>query len=249
VRLEVSTARERTAGTGLVVESGRIVTAGHLARRPSQVEVAVRGRREGVTGRIAYRAQGTDPALVRAPTTRAPSATLGDERVLRSGQRLFALGYPQGAEGEAILTSGYFVGPTVEDGVPVLKLDMALNPGNSGGPVFIACGEVVGFASFRNDLDRTEGFAVAASGARRAIDAYRLAAVSQSSVPPPAPPLLATTPPTPRPLPPPAPLATAPPIASRSPLEVVRLYYSLLALRDWPRAWALRSSGYRGQYP
>lgn len=192
-----------SSGTGFFVDqNGLILTSDHLVERRLRASVFVTPKRD-IRGLVVSRHQDQDLAVVDTASPTSSPVTWGDDTGLTPGQRLFALGFPEGAKGEAVLSSGSFKSRTTDGRGQYLELDMTLNPGNSGGPVFTACGEVVGIVSFRNLNQVTTPFATSVADARRILGAYQAQATAATTVivpPPPLPP-----PPAQRPLPPPPP--------------------------------------------
>ena len=91
----------------------------------------------------------TDIAVLRINATGLPVVRLGDPRQLEVGDPVLAIGAPYGLEQTA--TSGIvsakgrsLPGDAV---VPFNQTDAAVNPGNSGGPLFNLRGEVIGINS------------------------------------------------------------------------------------------------------
>ena len=97
---------------------------------------------------------------------------------MRPGSRLLAWGYALGFPGDLTLTTGSFSGLRSAKGVTYVQTDTALNHGNSGGPLFDQCGQVVGVVDF--GLRDTQGlnFAIASSNAEGFIQLYEAGKLS-----------------------------------------------------------------------
>lgn len=138
----------RGAGSGFIVSpDGVILTNAHVVRDADQVTVKLQDRRE-------YRAKvlGSDPktdvAVLKIEAKGLPVVPLGNTRNLQVGEWVLAIGSPYGLE--STVTAGVVSakGRTLpNDSVPFIQTDVAVNPGNSGGPLFNTRGEVVGINS------------------------------------------------------------------------------------------------------
>ena len=137
----------RTRGAGFVISSdGYIVTSAHMVAGPGADELVVRlaDRRE-YAARVIGMDSATDIGLLKIEATGLHSVRIGDPRTLRPGEWVAAVGSPFGFESSvsAGVVSG--MGRTIpeESYVPFIQTDVAVNPGNSGGPLFNLRGEVV----------------------------------------------------------------------------------------------------------
>lgn len=136
----------RGQGSGFIISAdGLILTNAHVVREAKQVTVKLSDRRE-----FAARVLGTDPvtdiAVLRIEAKNLPVVRLGDPRELEVGDPVLAIGAPFGLEQSAtqgiVSAKGRSLpGDTV---VPFIQTDAAVNPGNSGGPLFDGGGAVVG---------------------------------------------------------------------------------------------------------
>jgi len=150
--LAVRTPRGEGAGSGVVFTAdGFLLTSAHV------VAGATGGAAAFADGSEArFDVVGADPladlAVLRARSTGAPAATLGDADTLRIGQLVVAVGNPLGLAGSvtAGVVSGLGRSIPARDGRHlrlidnVIQTDAALNPGNSGGALAASDGSVVG---------------------------------------------------------------------------------------------------------
>ena len=100
----------------------------------------------------------TDVALIKIDATGLPAVRFGDPGKLRVGEWVLAIGSPFGFENTvtAGIVSAKGRSLPQETYVPFIQTDVAVNPGNSGGPLFNLRGEVVGINS--QIYSRTGGF-------------------------------------------------------------------------------------------
>ncbi|WP_431097860.1 DegQ family serine endoprotease [Polaromonas aquatica] len=139
----------RGQGSGFIVSpDGVILTNAHVVRGAKEVTVKLTDRRE-------YRAKvlGADPktdvAVLRIDAKNLPVVTLGKISELKVGEWVLAIGSPFGFENTVTAGVVSAKGRSLPDdsAVPFIQTDVAVNPGNSGGPLFNARGEVVGINS------------------------------------------------------------------------------------------------------
>ncbi len=139
-------------GSGIVIDrDGHILTNRHVVEGATRIVVELRDGTTATAEVIGMDA-GNDLAVIRAdlPVESLSPAVLGDSGLVRVGEPVFAIGNPFGLG--FTVTSGIISGLGREsDGEPgghrirgVLQTDAAVNPGNSGGPLFNAAGEVIG---------------------------------------------------------------------------------------------------------
>ena len=140
------------AGSGVVIDrNGHIVTNYHVVEGQKTLKVILE---DGTASRATV--LGTDPSSDLAvlgaefPTDRLSPATLADSSLVRPGDPVFAIGAPFSqafsvtsgiisATGRS--TQSSFTGRSIRD---MIQTDAAVNPGNSGGPLFNLNGEVIG---------------------------------------------------------------------------------------------------------
>ena len=103
---------------------------------------------------------GKDIAILKMDKTNLPTVTIGDDTQLRTGDRVYAMGYPAVATlTEALNVAQAIQEPTLTQGIisakkemaggwSILQTDAAIHAGNSGGPLFNEAGEVIGINTF-----------------------------------------------------------------------------------------------------
>jgi serine protease Do len=148
----------RGEGSGFIVSpDGVILTNAHVVQDAQKVTVKLTDRREYVAKVV-----GTDPksdvAVLRIDAKNLPTVTLGDPKDLQVGEWVVAIGSPFGFENSvtAGIVSAKERSLPDDTYVPFIQTDVAVNPGNSGGPLFNLRGEVVGINS--QILSRTGGY-------------------------------------------------------------------------------------------
>ncbi len=140
---------ERGEGSGFIVTpDGYIMTNAHVVRDATDITVKLTDRRE-FPAKLIGMDDRTDVAVIKIDAKNLPTVRIGDPSKLKPGQWVVAIGSPFGMENS--VTAG-IVSATSRDlpdeqYVPFIQTDVAVNPGNSGGPLFNLAGEVVGINS------------------------------------------------------------------------------------------------------
>jgi serine protease Do len=145
-------------GSGFVVDKdGLVLTNAHVVAGADEVVVKLTDQRE-------YRAKvlgsdaATDVAVLKIDAKDLPVVQVGDPARTRVGDWVVAIGTPYGLDNT--VTSGIVSAKSRalpgDSVVPFIQTDAAVNPGNSGGPLFNAQGEVIGINS--QIFSRTGGF-------------------------------------------------------------------------------------------
>ena len=148
-------------GSGFIIGAdGLILTNAHVVKEAKDVTVKLQDRREYVAKVLGIDAA-TDIAVLKIDARNLPIVRFGQPSKLMVGDYVLAIGAPYGLDQTA--TSGIISAKgrslpseNGENFVPFLQTDAAVNPGNSGGPLFDAAGNVVGINS--QIYSRTGGF-------------------------------------------------------------------------------------------
>ena len=148
----------RGAGSGFIVSAdGYILTNTHVVENADEVTVRLTDRRE-FQAKVIGADERTDVAVIKINAANLPTVKLGDPSKIHPGQWVLAIGSPFGFENSA--TAG-IISATArslpsDNYVPFIQTDVAVNPGNSGGPLFNMYGEVIGINS--QIFSRTGGY-------------------------------------------------------------------------------------------
>src|SRR5260221_6154740 len=150
-------------GSGFIVSpDGFIVTNAHVVENAEEITVRLTDKREFKAKVIGVDLR-SDVAVVKIDATSLPTVKIGDMSKLRVGEWVIAIGSPFGFANT--MTAGIVSAKSREnlsgdqntDAVPFIQTDVAVNPGNSGGPLLNMRGEVIGINS--QIFSRTGSFA------------------------------------------------------------------------------------------
>jgi serine protease Do len=134
-------------GSGFIISAdGLILTNAHVVREAKDVTIKLSDRRE-FTAKVLGSDLATDIAVLRIDAKDLPTVRIGDARSLEVGDPVLAIGAPYGLEQTAtqgIVSAKGRSLPGDSTVVPFIQTDAAVNPGNSGGPLFDGSGTVVG---------------------------------------------------------------------------------------------------------
>ncbi|HPE02853.1 MAG TPA: Do family serine endopeptidase, partial [Burkholderiaceae bacterium] len=139
----------RGVGSGFIISNdGLILTNAHVVEDAAELVVRLADKRE-FKGKVLGADKLTDVAVVKIDAKDLPALRLGSSDKLRVGEWVAAIGSPFGLESS--VTAGIVSAKSrnLPDDrlVPFIQTDVAVNPGNSGGPLFNMAGEVVGINS------------------------------------------------------------------------------------------------------
>ncbi len=148
----------RGQGSGFIVNAdGIVLTNAHVVADASKVTVQLTDGRE-FEAKVIGADPKTDVAVLRIDAKNLPTVRIGNPASTRVGEWVVAIGSPYGFE--STVTAGIVSAKSrsLPDGtyVPFIQTDAAVNPGNSGGPLFNLAGEVIGVNS--QIYSRTGGY-------------------------------------------------------------------------------------------
>ncbi len=136
-------------GSGFIISAdGYVMTNAHVVDNATEIRVGLNDQREFQATLV-----GADPAsdiaLLKLDADELPVARMGDSDDLKVGEWVLAIGSPFGFENTATQGIVSALARSLPDDtyVPFIQTDVAVNPGNSGGPLYNTDGEVVGVNS------------------------------------------------------------------------------------------------------
>lgn len=150
--------QSQSLGSGFIISTdGYILTNAHVVDTAEEITVKLNDKRE-FRAKVIGADRRTDVALIKIDAAGLPAVRFGDPDRLKVGEWVVAIGSPFGFENTvtAGIVSAKGRSLPQENFVPFIQTDVAVNPGNSGGPLFNMRGEVVGINS--QIYSRTGGF-------------------------------------------------------------------------------------------
>ena len=138
-------------GTGFIISAdGYVLTNHHVVDGADTVRIRLADRRE-FTAKVVGSDEQSDVALLKIAATGLPTLRIGDSKSLKSGQWVVAIGSPFGLDHSVtagIVSAVGRANPYANQRyVPFIQTDVAINRGNSGGPLLDTRGQVVGINS------------------------------------------------------------------------------------------------------
>ena len=148
----------RGGGTAFAIGDGEFLTAAHVVADTTSIEL--RNSRTSAAASIVGLEVDTDIAILRSDIEGIEPVSFGNLDDLAAGQAVGVAGYPTYVEDDPSVVSG-LLSKVVEDPDlgfgTFLQTDAAVNPGNSGGPMFNECGDVIGMIIAKIVATEVEG--------------------------------------------------------------------------------------------
>jgi hypothetical protein len=173
-RVNVMDATDRVVatGSGVVVDAGVLVTSCHVATAGAKLSVKLGEAVLPATIDVADEVY--DLCRLAVSGMRAPALTLAGVDTLRTGQRVYAIGAPQGLE--LTISEGIVSALRKVDDGTIIQTTAPISPGSSGGGLFDLSGRLVGIMTFQHRFGQNLNFALPAdwigqTRARRGSDA------------------------------------------------------------------------------
>ncbi|HEY0491268.1 MAG TPA: DegQ family serine endoprotease [Telluria sp.] len=137
----------RGVGSGFIIsDDGFVLTNAHVVEGADEVLVTLTDRRE-FKAKVLGTDKRSDVAVLKVDATRLPNLVIGDSGKIRVGEWVIAIGSPFNLENS--VSAGIISAKARDTGdyLPLIQSDVAVNPGNSGGPLINMRGEVIGINS------------------------------------------------------------------------------------------------------
>ncbi|MFZ3003854.1 MAG: DegQ family serine endoprotease [Undibacterium umbellatum] len=137
----------RGVGSGFIIsQDGYVLTNAHVVDGASEVYVKLTDKRE-FKAKVVGADRRTDIAVLKIDGSKLPRVTVGDSDKIKAGEWVIAIGSPFDLDNT--VTAGIISAKARDTGdyLPLIQTDVAVNPGNSGGPLINMRGEVIGVNS------------------------------------------------------------------------------------------------------
>lgn len=145
-------------GSGVVIGEGLVITNCHVARTGPRI--VVKHGSDQYDARIDRIDDEFDLCRLAVFGLRAPAVSIGRSADLKVGQKVFAIGSPQGLD--LTLSDGLVSALRTTNDVNVIQTSAPVSQGSSGGGLFTESGELVGIVTFQMKSGQNLNFAVAA---------------------------------------------------------------------------------------
>ncbi len=165
-----------STGTGVIIsENGYIVTNHHVIEDADDIAVKLYGEDISVKASIVGFHADDDVAVLKIDRQGLRAASFADSDSVRYGEKVYAIGNPEGVEFAWSVTQGIVSCPLrelmiydsegiLEKKMNVVQTDASVNHGNSGGPLINVRGEIVGIITLKRTDSAGMGFALPADG-------------------------------------------------------------------------------------
>lgn len=157
---------QQGAGSGVIIsEDGYIITNHHVIDGANNITVTLRDGTTNYSANLIGSDENNDIALLKVDATGLSPATFGDSSSLAVGDYVVAIGNPLGELGGTVtdgIISALAREVTIEDNnMTLLQTNAQISPGNSGGGLFNANGELVGIVNAKDSATEVEGIGFA----------------------------------------------------------------------------------------
>lgn len=157
---------QKGAGSGVIIsEDGYIITNYHVIEGAKSINVTLRDGTKSYTAALIGSDEENDIALIKVDASGLSPATFGDSSKIAVGDYVVAIGNPLGELGGTVtdgIVSALAREVTVEgNNMTLLQHNAQISPGNSGGGLFNAKGELIGIVNAKDSATEVEGIAFA----------------------------------------------------------------------------------------
>ena len=154
------------AGSGVIIsQDGYILTCAHVVSGATSVKVQLDGSDESYDATIVGQDSTSDIAVLKIDATGLTPAVIGDSDALAVGEVAVAVGNPLGTLSNTVtdgVVSALNRQVTVQDNdMTLIQTDASISPGNSGGGLFNANGELIGIVNAKSSSSDAEGLGFA----------------------------------------------------------------------------------------
>ena len=165
-----------STGTGVIItKDGYIITNYHVIDDTDTVTVQLYGEDIAIDAEVVGFHEDDDVAVLKIDRDGLRAAPFAKSSDVRYGEKVYAVGNPEGAEFSWSITEGIVSSPRrqlmlyntegiLEKKMNVVQTDAAVNHGNSGGPLINVRGEIVGIITLKRSESAGMGFALPADG-------------------------------------------------------------------------------------